>query len=239
MPIPQKAKPVNRSIMREEVYETLLKWIMEGVLRPGEKIVDTELAENLGVSRTPVREALRRLEDKELVEAAAGRWTRVAEITIDEAALIYPIIWKLEELAVDLAAAQLNEADFSRMAQANADLEGAIHARDPVKASKADARFHDVFIRKSANPHLAHILEDLKIKHRRLEVIYFEGCSCAMDSVAEHRRILAALRAGDVPRAAGSIRRNWTDSLERLQSHACAAQLDAAGEAAALAEAQK
>ena len=119
MPIPQKAKPVNRSIMREEVYETLLKWIMEGVLRPGEKIVDTELAENLGVSRTPVREALRRLEDKELVEAAAGRWTRVAEITIDEAALIYPIIWKLEELAVDLAAAQLNEADFSRMAQAN------------------------------------------------------------------------------------------------------------------------
>ena len=99
MPIPYDAKQLNRSLMRDEVYSTLLQWIMEGELRPGEKLLDTELAENLGVSRTPVREALRRLEDKALVEAAANRWTRVTKITVDAAELIYPIIWSLEPLA--------------------------------------------------------------------------------------------------------------------------------------------
>jgi len=68
MPIPQGTKIINRSTLREEVYETILHWIMEGELRPGEKLLDSELAERLGISRTPVREALRRLEDKGLVE---------------------------------------------------------------------------------------------------------------------------------------------------------------------------
>jgi DNA-binding GntR family transcriptional regulator len=67
MPIPKRIKPISRFTMREEVYSTLLMWIMEGELRPGEKLLDKELAEKMGVSRTPVREALRRLEDKGLV----------------------------------------------------------------------------------------------------------------------------------------------------------------------------
>ena len=92
MPVPFKTKPFNRSFMREEVYKTLLTWIMEGELRPGEKLLDKELAESMGVSRTPVREAMRRLEDKGLVESAANRWTRVSEVSIHESEKIYPII---------------------------------------------------------------------------------------------------------------------------------------------------
>jgi len=218
MPIPSKTHQLSRSFMRDEVYSTLLKWIMEGVLRPGEKLLDKELAENLGVSRTPVREALKRLEDKALIEASANRWTRVAQITMDEAELIYPIIWTLEALAVSLAMPHLTEQDFARMAQANADLTAAINARDPVKASKADARFHDVIIQKSKNHHLIDILQDLKIKHRRLEVLYFEGCACASDSVAEHDQIIDALKSGDIDRAEELIRLNWITSLERQRT---------------------
>ena len=96
MPIPEKIRPISRSSMREEVYRTLLMWIMEGELRPGEKLLDKELAEKMGVSRTPVREALRRLEDKNLVESSANRWTRVTDISVEEPAMIYPIIWTLE-----------------------------------------------------------------------------------------------------------------------------------------------
>ena len=76
MPLPFKTKPFNRSSMREEVYKMLLTWILEGEFRPGEKLLDKDLAESMGVSRTPVREALRRLEDKGLVESSANRWTR-------------------------------------------------------------------------------------------------------------------------------------------------------------------
>ncbi|WP_022667480.1 GntR family transcriptional regulator [Desulfospira joergensenii] len=80
MPLPANNNPIERPSIREEVYKKLLTWIMEGVLKPGEKIVDKELALHMGVSRTPVREAIRRLEDQDLVESAANRWTRISKI---------------------------------------------------------------------------------------------------------------------------------------------------------------
>ena len=115
MPVPINSKPINHFSMREEVFNTLLTWIMEGELRPGEKILDKELAENMGVSRTPVREALRRLEDKGLVESSANRWTRVAQVSVKEPEMIYPIIWNLEELAVAQAMEHFIKADFKKM----------------------------------------------------------------------------------------------------------------------------
>jgi DNA-binding GntR family transcriptional regulator len=218
MPIPDKFKPINRFSMREEVYNTLLTWIIKGELRPGEKILDKDLAEKMGVSRTPVREALRRLEDKQLVESAANRWTRVAEISIREPEMIYPIIWTLEELAIGEALANLTEEDLQWMERANQSLGEALTEADPVKASSADAQFHDIFIERSCNHYLINILQDLKIRYRRVEVTYFEGSACARDSFDEHCRILDALRAKDLARLRSLIRLNWQNSLKRLQA---------------------
>jgi DNA-binding GntR family transcriptional regulator len=195
---------------------------MEGELRPGEKLLDSELAEYLGVSRTPVREALRRLEDKALVEASANRWTRVTKITIDAAELIYPIIWTLEALALSAAMPLLTAREFAQMKHANADLARALDNHEPVNASKADARFHDVFIQASKNPYLIDILEDLKIKHRRLEVIYFEGTMCASDSVREHQKVLDALESNAANEAKAYIQNNWISSLARLRTNPAA-----------------
>lgn len=218
MPIPKKTSRLNRASMRDKVYQTLLEWITEGVLRPGEKLLDKELAESLGVSRTPVREALGRLEEKALVEASANRWTRVSKISMDEAGLIYPIIWSLETLAATLALPHLTTVDLKRMQAINDDLAKAIDDGDAVKASEADAAFHDVYIQKTRNHYLGDILHDLKIKHRRLEVYYFDGCSCAEESLAEHHNIVAAFRAKDLQKAVDLIRSNWQTSLERLRS---------------------
>ena len=215
MPIPANSKPINRFSMREEVYSTLLNWIMEGELRPGEKILDKELAEKMGVSRTPVREALRRLEDKGLVESSANRWTRVADVSIEEPEMLYPIIWAMEELAVDQALGNLTEADFKKMEVAIEALGEALKNGDPVKASRSDAQFHDVYIQRSNNHHLINILQDLKIKCRRVEVTYFEGCICARDSLDEHCRILEALRSRDLALVQSLIRGNWQSSLNR------------------------
>ncbi|MBE9534835.1 MAG: GntR family transcriptional regulator [Proteobacteria bacterium] len=215
MPIPANSKTINRFSMREEVYSTLLDWIMEGELRPGEKILDKELAEKMGVSRTPVREALRRLEDKNLVESSANRWTRVAEVSIEEPEMLYPIIWTMEELAVAQALGNLTVSDFKKMEEAIKALGKALEEGDPVKASRSDTQFHDVYIQRSNNHHLINILQDLKIKCRRVEVTYFEGCACASDSLDEHYRILDALRAGDLTLVQSLIRFNWQSSLSR------------------------
>ena len=218
MPIPDQTDPISRSFMRDRVYSKLLEWITEGVLRPGEKLLDKELAESLGVSRTPVREALGRLEEKGLVEASANRWTRVSEISMDEADLIYPIIWTLETLALRLAIPRLASDDFKMMNAANDDLAEAMHQGDAVKASQADATFHDVYIQKAGNAYLSHMLHDLKIKHRRLEVFYFGGCSSAEASLDEHRQIVDALAAKEVDKAVRLIQVNWQTSLERLRT---------------------
>lgn len=217
MPVPVKVKPFNRSFMREEVYNTLLGWIMEGELRPGEKLLDKELAESMGVSRTPVREALRRLEDKGLVESAANRWTRVSEVSIDEPVKIYPIIWNLEELAVSQAIDVMTGEDFTIMEQANEKLRKALAEENPVEASLADIQFHKVFIKRSGNHHLVSILHDLKISYRRVEVTYFEKDTSGKYSLDEHYRILEALHLGDLQQAQTMIRLNWQNSLQRLQ----------------------
>lgn len=217
MPIPIKTKPFDRSFMREEVYKTLLDWIMEGELRPGEKLLDKELAESMGVSRTPVREALRRLEDKGLVESAANRWTRVSEVSIDEPVKIYPIIWTLEELAVSQALDQLTGEDLTTMERANERLRKALAEENPVEASRADSQFHEVFIKRSGNPHLVSILHDLKISYRRVEVTYFEKDTGGKYSLDEHCRIIEALQQGDLPQTQHMIRLNWQNSLQRLQ----------------------
>lgn len=204
--------------MREEVYETLLKWIMEGVLQPGEKLLDKDLADRLGVSRTPVREALRRLEDKGLVESSANRWTRVARIAITEPQKFYPIICTLEELALAQVIDRLDEKDFKEMIALNRMLKKAVQEQNAVQASWADVEFHRLYIEKTENDHLIRILDDLKITFRRVEITYFGGCSCATESVEEHQAILDALQNGDLASAQQAVRNNWQNSLDRLQA---------------------
>ncbi len=217
MPLPVKEAQLNRQSIRDDVYDILLNWIMMGVLRPGEKVVDKELAEHLGVSRTPVREAIRRLEDKGLVESSANRWTRIAQIPSTEPEMIYPIIWTLEQLALSTAIGAMTDDDFCKMDHANTALATALQGNDPVAASKADEEFHAVFIQRSQNIHLINILKDLKIRYRRLEVNYFGGTACGDVSVEEHKSIISALKSGDIARAGAIIHSNWERSLERFR----------------------
>lgn len=218
MPLPDRVGPIERRLLREQVYVTLRDWIIHGVLQPNEKVRDVELAARLGVSRTPVREALRRLEDEGLVQAEANRWTRVAPLDPEDAERIYPIIWTLECLAVRMAGPSLTGDDLKAMAAANEALARALRNNEPVEASAADREFHLVFIARSGNPELIKILQGLKMKLRRLEAAYFGRSLAAERSVAEHEAIIAALARRDYDLAAAAVEANWRNSLERLMA---------------------
>jgi DNA-binding GntR family transcriptional regulator len=218
MPIPQKVMPINRPTIREEVYNTLLNWITEGKLAPGEKLLDKDVAANLGVSRTPVREAFRRLEDKGLIETSAGCWTRVSPLSLKKADRIYPIICKLEELVISLCINNLTAADFDKLDKANKELKLAVKSNNPVNASQADYRFHEILIEKSNNTYLINIIRNLKIEFRRLEVTYFKGCISAYASVHEHKQLLNTLRERKSESAIKLIRLNWDKSMERIRA---------------------
>jgi DNA-binding GntR family transcriptional regulator len=221
MPIPgPRELKVDRSLVREEVYATVRGWIVDGTLEPGEKLRDADLAEAMGVSRMPIREALRRLEDEGFVQTAANRWTRVAPLDFDEASNLYPILWSFESLAISQAKGRLEADDLRAMREANARLERALAAGDAVGASEADYDFHRALVVRSDNSRLIAMIDDLKVKLRRLDMAYFKGSSVTEQSVAEHRRIQEALEAGDYERAAEWVRTNWEESFERVRESA-------------------
>lgn len=218
MPIPEQVQKFKRPLAREEVYTTLQTWIVEGVYKPGETIRDQDLADALGVSRTPVREALQRLQDEGFVETSTNRWTRVATLDLDEVRHLYPIIWTLEMLAISLTQNHLSPHDLDKMREANGHLREALTNKDAIAASKADYDFHQVFISLSANPDLMRILHEVKMRLRWLEVVYFRELIVALQSLKEHEAILEALEKGLYEQAAQAIKTNWEESLKRVLS---------------------
>src|SRR6266568_1032106 len=194
MPLPEVVETIQPQLMREEVYLAIKRWIVDGALAPGEKVRDLQLAERLGVSRMPIREALNRLADEGFVEMAANRWTRVSPLNPEDAERIYPIIWSLERLAVRLAGPNLGDRGIDAMARSNARLRAALEAGEGVEASRADAEFHQAYINATGNSELVKILSGLKIKLRRLEIAYFGGSVVASRSIEEHELVIEALR---------------------------------------------
>lgn len=202
--------------MRNEVYTALRDLIVTGELTPGEKLRDQDIAAHLGVSRTPVREALRRLEDERLVETAANRYTRVSPLSPAQASEVYPVIERLEGLALELAFKNLGKTDFKRLKMLNQDMRAALRADDVQSLVEADDDFHEVFISQSANPELRRLLASLKVKYRRLELAYFGNLSNALASLEEHEAFIQALANGDLSAAKRALALNWRSAQERL-----------------------
>lgn len=216
MPVPQTAV-LNRTFIRDDVYASLRDWIVSGELEPGEQLRDKELATQLGVSRTPIREALRKLEDEGLVETAANRWTRVALITLREAESIYPIIQKLEELALTLAFPRLSAQHIQAMETTNNDLKTALKQNNPHAAMVADTVFHQTLTDIANNLELSALLSQLKTKYQRIELAYFSEAELLLASFEEHQMLISALKTTDLEAAQQALARNWQGSIERLR----------------------
>lgn len=138
-------QPLKRLSLREEVYQTLKHNIVMLEFQPEQKLQDKELAEQFGVSRTPVREALKRLEDEGLVQTTPGSSTKVAPLNLEEAKQSFIVVAALHALAAKLACTSLQEEDMGELIKHNQSLEHAIKTRNVLKAIEADEAFHSVF----------------------------------------------------------------------------------------------
>lgn len=217
MPIPASTAPLARSLAREEVYRNLKQWIIELQLAPGEILRDHELATQLGVSRTPVREALRQLEDEGLVVTSFHKWTKVAPSNLADIAQLYPVVAALEAAALELALPHLTTADLQELAACNDALALAIAAQDHQLATALDAQFHAIIVRVSQNLEIEKMLASLRPRIRRIELAHFGDQRMAPESVAEHAAIIEALRTGDSQTAVQLIKQNWSLPPDLLQ----------------------
>jgi DNA-binding GntR family transcriptional regulator len=208
MPVPKRTAEASRTLLRDQAYVRLRDAILDGTLEPGEQLKDAEIAEWLGLSRTPIREALARLEEYGLVETAPNRYTRVAPLDAGDARDAFTVVAALHSLAASLGVPRLDDPELAGMREANEDFAAALRVNDVDRALAADDRFHGVLVHASANREIARSLERLTPKVRRLERARF-GSLAGRRSVEQHERILALCGAGDAERAAEAVRENW------------------------------
>ena len=195
MPIPQNAITVDRSLLRDDVYRRLRDAIVDGTFVPGGQLKDGDLAEWLGVSRTPVREALLRLGASGLVVAVPGRSTTVS--TIDPRAVrdARDVIAAMHGLAVREIAGRLGAGDVTRMRGANIRFAQALAAGDVAAALDADEDLHRIPVAALGNRALEAVIEQFEPLVRRAELLRFSGDG--ETSVARHDELIDLLAAGD------------------------------------------
>lgn len=163
------------STLTEAVYQTVLQRLKDGWQEPGAFIRESELAEAMAVSRTPVREALGRLASEGWVERIPHRGFRVPERSLDDLIHLYPVLQTLEVLAGKLAFPKLGEAEMAEMEAANAAFAKALEENAILDAVELNDRFHAVLSDHCGNPVLKELLDDLRGQVQRLEVMDFRG----------------------------------------------------------------
>ncbi|GAB3931143.1 GntR family transcriptional regulator [Kribbella albertanoniae] len=217
MPVPKERAVVPRSLLREDAYRAIRDAIVKGELAPGERLNDADLSDWLGVSRTPVREALARLEQAGLVQTKPGRYTMVSPLdarALREAQLVTAA---MHELAVREAVPHLTEADLGEMRAANDRFAAALQAADVDAALQGDDDFHAVPVRVSANQAIAAVLDQYTPALRRIERLRF-GSLSGRESVAHHNLIIDLCAAGDAEAAAEAARTNWLTLVPLIAS---------------------
>jgi DNA-binding GntR family transcriptional regulator len=204
---------VSKISLREQVKELVLERILDGTYQPGDRLVETRIAQELGTSQAPVREALRELESLRFVESEQFRGARVRAVSPEEMAEIYPVRAALEEVAGREAAKRLRgevralEVEVEEMRAAARD--GDIH-----RQVEHDVRFHRLIVESAGNATLLEVWRSLRIEARTVITLLAGGIDPA-ELVELHVPVVEALRAGD-PDEAGRVLRHHVEHFADL-----------------------
>ncbi|MEG8280172.1 GntR family transcriptional regulator [Streptomyces sp. AHA2] len=195
-------RPVPRTLLRDRAYEAIRDAIVAGEIAPGAVVRDADLAQRLGLSRAPVRDAFSRLVDEGLLESKPQSYTRVTPLVAADVRDAAAVVGAMHELATRAAVPRLTAADIAAMRAANERFAAAVDSGDVEAALRADDALHDVLVRAGGNRAAAATAARYTPLIRRLERRRFgEGGSCR--SAGLHERLIDACEAGD---ATGAVR---------------------------------
>ncbi len=208
VPIPHTRPQVDRAPLREDVYRRLRDAIIDGTFAPGEQLKDGELATWLGVSRTPVREALLRLAQSGLVLSRPGRSTIVSSLDARSTREARDVVAAMHELAVHEAVDRLTAADIEAMRDAARRFAAALAAGDIDEAVRADDELHAIPVAVSGNRAIALVLEQFMPVLRRIERVRFASDD-GIRSPDRHEELIRLCEEGDVDAAAAVAFDTW------------------------------
>jgi DNA-binding GntR family transcriptional regulator len=213
---------ISRTVLREQVKDVLLQRIVSGELQPGDRLVETRIAQELGTSQAPVREALRDLELLRLVESEPFRGSRVRVFDEEEMIDVYPVRASLEELAARLAAEKL-EGDVSALEVEFEGMRDAVRRGDTNALVRHDIAFHRLIVEAAGNSVLLQCWESLGVESRITISLY--GTYMDPTLAAErHVKLIDAIRSGNAATAGREGRRHVEVSARLMRSHFDAAR---------------
>ncbi|KOU55340.1 GntR family transcriptional regulator [Streptomyces sp. MMG1533] len=208
---------VPRILLRDRAYEAIRDAIVTGEIEPGAVVRDADLAERLGLSRAPVREAFARLAEEGLLESKPQSYTRVTPVVASDVRDAAAVVGAMHELVTRVAVPRLFAADVEAMRAANERFAAAVRAGDVDTALRADDDLHDVLVRVSGNRAAAATAARYTPLIRRLERRRFgEGGNCR--SAGLHDRLIESCAAQDVDEAVRVTAEIWRGLAELADS---------------------
>ncbi len=216
MPIPtDHAKPLRISA-KDNAFNQLQQWIIDGTLHPGEKLNDTELAGALGVSRTPIRESLQLLEVQGFVKMYPGKATQVTEVDKESITDLLPPLAALQALSSELAIPQLSEDTIALLESTNERFADAVYSKDYFAALKIDEEFHQIIVDVANNSYIHSMVASLQAHVRRL--FFHNSIILTENSIDEHNKIIQLMKDRDAENVSLIMRGNWLRAIEEFRS---------------------
>lgn len=192
--------------LRDEVFNTLREKILKGSLKPGERLMEIHLAKQLGVSRTPIREAIRMLELDGLVKMVPRKGAQVAKISKEDLQDVLEVRKALDALAVKLACERITEEEITKLKEKEADFEKTLKSGDVTLMAEADVAFHDVIHAASKNKRLKTMISNLAERIYRYRFEYIKQQSDGGKTlIEEHRNIIRCIEEHDIEEAVKAI----------------------------------
>ena len=183
--------------LRDVVFENLREAIVEGKLKPGQRLMEVQLAEQLGVSRTPVREAIRKLELEGLVVMIPRKGAYVANMSLKDIIDVLEIRASLEGLAASLASERITGDDIKTLESIIEEFENNVDESNVEALLKKDVEFHECIFKATNNKKLHQLINSLWEQVYRFRVTYISDYESTVNIVGEHKMILDAIKKGD------------------------------------------
>ncbi|WP_171117907.1 MULTISPECIES: GntR family transcriptional regulator [unclassified Ruegeria] len=207
---------INRPTLHEELVERLRNLVVEDVLKPGEKVPEKQLCDSLGVSRTPLREALKVLASEGFVVLQANRGARVASVTREELENTFPVLAALEQLAGELACQQMDVAEIQRIECSHEDMLSAYEARDRQAYFKANQDIHQALIKGARNDILENHHKLLAARVRRARFLANLSDERWAQAIDEHETMMELLKARDADGLGKAMKLHMMNKLSAL-----------------------
>ncbi|MCV0429906.1 MAG: GntR family transcriptional regulator [Roseibium sp.] len=217
MTLTEAALPIQRRTLHDELVDRLRHLIIEGELKPGEKLSEKELSEMFGVSRTPLREALKVLGKEGLVNLVPNRGATVSKLTLADLEEAFPVMGALESVSGELACANITDQEIEQLERLHKEMISKYEAEDLSAYFKLNEAIHQLILEAARNPTLSEMQRSLSGRIRRARYMANMSPARWAKAVAEHEAILAAVKERNGGKLGKILKLHLANKLESVR----------------------